>query len=309
MSVIRGISKSSKFLIIDSTNIVKETMKRIDIDLIYSKDVAKIATEAALLAQNIKTENTKISLILENNGALKKVIAKSTKNGNIAVNAYIDEEKNKKLIEAINNNDKENIDKLFNLNQAKLQFSFDYGLKQPYISTFEVRENLLELAMNDFYEKSEQTKSILICSIKYNDKYEIEKSSGLLIQLLPDGDEKFLEWIASKLERLLNITDMLKNGFSLEKIAHIIYEDDDKIFENESIYKGLPYDKLPKKEDFTILSKKEVIYECDCNRLYMEKAIKSALSMEEIKNIIKEDGNIQITCNFCKEKYEFNEIK
>lgn len=306
--LLRGISKSVKFMIMDSTDLVKEVIKRTNLDMLYSKDVSKLTTMGAILAQSIKSGNTKMSLSLKGEGALKSFIAKSTINSNIAIKVDIDEEKHIELLNAINTNNQEEIKRLYDLTGAKLQVMVDYGLKNPYSSVFLVKENLLELSLNEYYEKSEQTKTILICSTKYDENLNVEKASGLMIQLLPDGDENVLYWLANKLERLLNVTDMLKNNFSLERIAHLIFENDEEIFANESLYKGLPYDKLPMIENIEILSKGEIKYECDCNRDYMHRALEISLSKNDIDEIIKEDGFIEIECSFCGEKYRFEEM-
>ncbi|WP_064611003.1 Hsp33 family molecular chaperone HslO [Streptobacillus moniliformis] len=306
--LLRGISKSVKFVIIDSTELVKEVINRTNVDILYSKDVSKLTTMGAILAKSIKSNNTKMSLSLKSDGALKNFIAKSTINSNIAVKIDIDEEKHAKLLNAINTNDEKEVEKLYNLTGAKLQIMIDYGLKSPYSSVFLVKDNLLELSLNEYYEMSEQTKTILICSTKYDENLNVEKASGLMIQLLPDGDENVMAWLASKIERLLNVTDMLKNNFSLERIAHLIFENDEEIFANENIYKGLPYDRLPMIEDIEILSVNDIKYECDCNKEYMKRALDISLSDENKEEILKEDGFIEIECSFCGEKYRFEEI-
>ncbi len=244
--VLRGISKSLKFEILDTTELVKEVFERVKPNLIYSERIAKMTTLAAILAQDIKSSNTRSSITLKTEGALQSIIAKTSSNANVAVKVNIDEEKHNKLLEAIKNDDREEVNKLFSLNDGTLQIMIDYGLKTPYNSIFKIKDNLLELAMNDYYEKSTQTKSILITSISYDENTNFSKSSGLLIQLLPNGDEEVFNFILEKLNRLTSITKMLEHNFSLERIAHLVFENDIELFENENKYKGLPYDKLPK---------------------------------------------------------------
>ena len=307
--VLRGISKSLKFEILDTTELVKEVFERVKPNLIYSERIAKMTTLAAILAQDIKSSNTRSSITLKTEGALQSIIAKTSANANVAVKVNIDEEKHKKLIEAIKNDEKEEINKLFSLNDGTLQIMIDYGLKNPYNSIFKIKDNLLELAMNDYYEKSTQTKSILITSVSYDENTNFSKSSGLLIQLLPNGDEEVFNFILEKLNRLTSITKMLEHNFSLERIAHLIFENDIELFENENKYKGLPYDKLPKIEDIKILDTNEIKFECDCSRSYMGRALINSVSNKELEEMIKEDGNIEIVCSFCGEKYIFNNIE
>lgn len=307
--VLRGISKSLKFEILDTTELVKEVFERVKPNLIYSERIAKMTTLAAILAQDIKSSNTRSSITLKTEGALQSIIAKTSANANIAVKVNIDEEKHNKLLEAIKNDDREEVNKLFSLNDGTLQIMIDYGLKNPYNSIFKIKDNLLELAMNDYYEKSTQTKSILITSVSYDENTNFSKSSGLLIQLLPNGDEEVFNFILEKLNRLTSITKMLEHNFSLERIAHLIFENDIELFENENKYKGLPYDKLPKIEDIKILDTNEIKFECDCSRSYMGRALINSVSNKELEEMIKEDGNIEIVCSFCGEKYIFNNIE
>lgn len=307
--VLRGISKSLKFEILDTTELVKEVFERVKPNLIYSERIAKMTTLAAILAQDIKSSNTRSSITLKTEGALQSIIAKTSANANVAVKVNIDEEKHNKLLEAIKNDDREEVNKLFSLNDGTLQIMIDYGLKTPYNSIFKIKDNLLELAMNDYYEKSTQTKSILITSVSYDENTNFSKSSGLLIQLLPNGDEEVFNFILEKLNRLTSITKMLEHNFSLERIAYLIFENDIELFENENKYKGLPYDKLPKIEDIKILDTNEIKFECDCSRSYMGRALINSVSNKELEEMIKEDGNIEIVCSFCGEKYIFNNIE
>lgn len=306
--ILRGISKSLKFEILDTTDLVKEVFERIKPDLIYSERIAKLTTLAAILAQDIKSSNTRSSITLKTEGSLSSVIAKTTSNANVAVKVNIDKEKHFKLLDAIKNNDKDEINKLYSLNDGTLQIMIDYGLKNPYNSVFKIKDNLLELAMNKYYEMSAQTKSILITSVSYDENTNFSRSSGLLIQLLPNGDEEVFNFVLEKLNRLTSITKMLEHNFSLERIAHLIFENDIELFENENKYKGLPYNKLPKIEDIKILDTNEIKFECDCSKEYMARALMSAVSTKELEDMIKEDGNIEIVCSFCGEKYGFNNI-
>ena len=306
--VLRGISKSLKFEILDTTELVKEVFERVKPHLIYSERIAKMTTLAAILAQDIKSSNTRSSITLKTEGALQSIIAKTSTNANVAVKVNIDEEKHNKLLEAIENDNKEEINKLYSLNDGTLQIMIDYGLKNPYNSIFKIKDNLLDLAMNDYYEKSAQTKSILITSVSYDDNTNFSKSSGLLLQLLPNGNEEVFNFILEKLNRLTSITKMLEHNFSLERIANLIFENDIELFENENKYKGLPYDKLPKIEDIKILDTNEIKFECDCSRSYMGRALINSVSNKELEEMIKEDGNIEIVCSFCGEKYIFNNI-
>lgn len=59
-------------------------------------------------------------------------------------------------------------------------------------------------------------------------------------------------------------------------------------------------------DDATILSSQEIAFRCHCDRATMKRVLVT-LSKEERKKLIEEDHGCEITCNFCNEKYYFNE--
>lgn len=68
----------------------------------------------------------------------------------------------------------------------------------------------------------------------------------------------------------------------------------------------LKFDKIDLENDVKIYEKRAVEYFCDCSR---EKALKAIISLgkEELQDIIKTDGHINIHCHFCNSDYKFFE--
>ena len=76
----------------------------------------------------------------------------------------------------------------------------------------------------------------------------------------------------------------------------------DKLFielDNESLYNYF-------QENFLFLSKEEFSYKCDCSTDRIERAI-LALGISEAREIIKEQGKIEIKCEFCQKIYSYLE--
>ena len=66
---------------------------------------------------------------------------------------------------------------------------------------------------------------------------------------------------------------------------------------------------IPRKqlfEDFKRLENTGVKFACDCGKKKFEEGLKS-LNKEELKQILEEDHEIEVVCNFCSEKYLFDE--
>ncbi len=61
-------------------------------------------------------------------------------------------------------------------------------------------------------------------------------------------------------------------------------------------------------ENFEKLSTTEFVYKCDCSQERIDRAV-LALGKNEAESIIKEQGKIEVKCEFCQTKYVFDEIE
>ena len=62
--------------------------------------------------------------------------------------------------------------------------------------------------------------------------------------------------------------------------------------------------------DHEFVEEMPLSYKCDCNRDRFEQGLRS-LGNEELQKLIDENNDVEITCHFCKKKYNFkiNEVK
>ena len=58
--------------------------------------------------------------------------------------------------------------------------------------------------------------------------------------------------------------------------------------------------------DYQLLETRELDYRCNCSKERFEKGLKS-LGKAELLDILNTDKKAEITCNFCNNKYEFDE--
>ena len=101
--------------------------------------------------------------------------------------------------------------------------------------------------------------------------------------------------IENKINSIRSITDLLKGGFDVRRIAQLLYED---ISSDEE---GLLI------EDYEILNESEIEYKCDCNKEKFLSGLRT-LKQEEINEILKEnDGYLEVECHFCMKKYKYTE--
>ena len=101
---------------------------------------------------------------------------------------------------------------------------------------------------------------------------------------MPDAVEETIATLEENVKGLDSITNMLKDGKTPEDILEIVL-------------KGL---------NPQILDKCEVGFECECSKERVEGVLIS-IGKEQLSEIIEEDKQAEIGCQFCNTKYLFNE--
>jgi molecular chaperone Hsp33 len=122
-------------------------------------------------------------------------------------------------------------------------------------------------------------------------------SGGMIIQMLPgfaDAAVDALEDMLGKLEPLTTIIERVMEkgvGKSEEGLVNDLMYD---------IFKDMPEDYQVRKLDV-----KEMHWECDCCEERLEQVLMT-VGAADLKEIIEEDGQAEMVCQFCLKKYLFD---
>lgn len=125
-----------------------------------------------------------------------------------------------------------------------------------------------------YFFNSEQLPTIINLGVELDKEGNVSSARGYIIQLMTGYSEEDVEY----LEKMTLAT--------LDKNIDVCIND-----------------MFP---DFKRLENTGVKFACDCGKEKFEKGLKS-LNKEELKQILEEDGQLEVVCNFCSEKYLFNE--
>ena len=68
----------------------------------------------------------------------------------------------------------------------------------------------------------------------------------------------------------------------------------------EEIFAG-----MPEEYAIRILEDREIRWDCDCSRERIEQALMT-IGRDDLKEIIEEDGQAELQCQFCLKKYQFD---
>jgi len=158
----------------------------------------------------------------------------------------------------------------------------DLGLKEPYsgmvqLTTSEIAEDLAY-----YLTDSEQIPSAVGLGVSLAEDGQIAASGGFLIQSLPPSDEDAVEKVMAAIAELPPLSSLLQQGTTPEQLLDLLLA-------------GVEHHPLESTELF---------FRCGCSRDKVERAILS-LGVDGLKKMIAEQGEASVTCEFCKQQYQF----
>ena len=163
-----------------------------------------------------------------------------------------------------------------------LQIIRDMGLKEPFVGNVPLQTGEIGEDFAYYFMVSEQVPSVVSLGVLVNDTNEILSAGGFIIQLLPEATEENIKYIEDKMRDFPPVSALIHEGKTPEEILEMIFD------------------------DVEILDTVPVSFECDCSREKMEEALISVGS-DELEDMIAHDHGAKITCQFCNNRYEFDE--
>ena len=160
-----------------------------------------------------------------------------------------------------------------NLKGGSLTVIKDLGLKEPYIGKIELETGDISRDLAKYFAISEQQPSAVA----------LAPNGGMIVQVLPNADDE----VITKLEDTL---------FMMDSIALLI---EDAGYDKDELLKKIF------KDDLNKLDEREIKWHCDCSKERMTAALVS-VGKEDLSAIIEEDGEAELTCQFCKSAYKFS---
>lgn len=262
---------------VDTTKLVEKARKTHDLSPVATAALGRVLTMATIMGSELKGKEGKITIQIKGNGELGQIVA--TANSKAQVKAYV---QNPYVDIPLKQNGKLDVGnavgKVGFLNVIK-----DIGLKQPYVGMVPLVSGEIAEDFTQYFAISEQTPSVVSLGVLVN-KQGVVVSGGYKISLMPDSGEEEIKKIENAVEKMQPISELLTQNLTLQEIAIKATGDENIKILDESI---------------------EPVYECDCSREKMEKALIS-IGKQEIEDIIQEDEKAELVCHFCNKKYLFS---
>ena len=167
---------------------------------------------------------------------------------------------------------------------GKLSIIRDLGLKEPYIGMSNLVSGEIAEDFAQYFTASEQQPSLVYLGVREKaDTGTVLAAGGILIQPMPGCPDSEISRVEVLADVIPCLTGALADGNSLEEtVGRILGSLEPEITERI----------IPR-------------YACDCSRERLERALLS-IGEKELRDILENEGEAELTCQFCLKKYHFD---
>ncbi len=277
--LLRMISRDQKIraFAAETTELVETARKIHQLSPIATAALGRTLTAGAMMGVMLKNPNDKLTIQIKGDGPLGGIIAAS--NHQAKVKGYVH---NPEVYLEPNKLGKLDVGGAVGRN-GYLNVIKDLGLKEPYIGFVPLVSGEIGEDLSYYFLKSEQTPSIVALGVMVDRIGEVMTSGGFIVQVMPEAGEDVLATLEKNLGNISSVTTYLSQGKKIEEILEMVTG----------------------KIDMQVVDIIKPKFICDCSRERMEKALIS-LGSKELKDIIEKQGQVEIECHFCLNKYSFS---
>ena len=310
-----GIDKSGSFRVYltVTTDLVQKAKDIHDATPLATAGFGRVLTAAGLMGIMLKDDSNKLTVNFKGDGPARQILA--TAYGDGRVKGYI---ANPGVDLPLTEEGK--LDVGGSLGIGELTVITDLGLREPYMGTIALVSGEIAEDLTAYFFISEQQNTSVALGVKIERDLSVGAAGGMIIQLLPDakdGAVDALEELIGKLDPITTIISDAKAGRTLDAGSTAGADSTASAGAGtaplseaglvrrvcERIFGGLP-------EEYAVevLEERDIRWDCDCSRERIEQALMT-IGRDDLTEIIEEDGQAELQCQFCLKKYHFDKAQ
>lgn len=270
------LSGNIRAFVATTTHLANEARRRHDTWPTVTAALGRALTGTALLGATLKEANESITLRVACDGPVGSITCDSDEQGQ--VRGYVREPH----VDLEPKNGKLDVGGL--VGSGFIHVTRQLALEGIYSGTAEIVSGEIAEDLAYYLTKSEQTPSAVSLGVRVAPDGSVTAAGGILLQLLPSATEEEREQLEVNLQALGAVSRAVEMGLRPEEILG-------------AVMAGIPY---------KILESRDLHFACKCSR---ERALSTLASLhpDEVSRLIHEDGQAELVCHFCNEKYLFGE--
>tara|TARA_Y100000589_G_scaffold328364_1_gene372306 strand:- start:107 stop:1006 length:900 start_codon:yes stop_codon:yes gene_type:complete len=260
----------------------KEAKERHKLSYLTTAILGRSFSAALLLASSMKVMHGRVTFRIRSDGPLNGLLVDAGRDGK--VRGYVGNS-NLELDLIKNNTDKFTFDFKKAVGTGYLNVVRDNGTGTPFTSTVELVNGSIAEDLASYLLNSEQTPSAVFIGEKFKER-DLKCSGGLLAQVLPkkDTDPFLISLLEKRCKQIKSFSEELYSSNDLLSLIKKIFPDLDDLSISEHA------------------RSQNVEFKCRCSRERSLGAMR-ILDKKELKDILEKDGEAELICEFCKERY------
>ena len=275
--LVRAITKDRQIRILTTrtTDLVEEARKLHQTSPLATAALGRTLTGALLVASLLKSGH-EVSLSIDGNGPLGKIVAEANYKGE--VRGYL---KNPGANLPLKDG---KLDVASGVGQGELTVRKMLADGKPYEGSTKLISGEIGEDLTYYFTVSEQIPSSVGLGVLVDKDSSVKAAGGFLLQVMPDAADEDIDLLEENIANIGSLSRHISKGKSPEEILDLVMGD---------IY-------------YRILEKTDVKYHCRCSEDRISSIVRS-LSREEIDSVLEELGEVEIQCHFCNQSYSFDE--
>jgi len=261
-----------------TTRTVDEARRRHDAYPTAAAALGRTLTGAALLGASLKGDE-RLMIEIVGDGPLGRIVAEANARGHLR--GYVHE-----AHVHLPANSQGKLDVSGAVGTGHLYVVKDLAMKEPYRGMVPLVSGEIAEDLAYYLNVSEQTPSACILGVLVDPEGFVRAAGGLLIQLMPGAEED--EGLIGRLEE--RIAAMPALSWAIDEGRHPL----DLLCE---VLEGME----PKR-----LSERPLEFRCSCSKERMSRGL-VALGKAELEEIVRTQGEAELVCHFCAERYHVTE--
>lgn len=261
-----------------TTQVVEEARCRHDLFPTATAALGRTMTAAAMLGAVLKGEE-KVMIEIMGDGPLGTVVAEMMAAGELR--GYVAQPH---VHLPLNNEGK--LDVGGAIGKGSFHVTKDLGLREPYRGTVPLITSEIGDDFAYYLGVSEQTPSAVGLGVLVDRDHSVRASGGVLVQLMPGAsdDGKLIELVESRMTKMPAVSRAIDEG---KRPIDMLMQ----------VLEGLE----PKE-----IGRRDLSFFCRCSKSRFSRGL-IALGEEELQALVDEQGDAELVCHFCNERYRFAE--
>ncbi len=168
--------------------------------------------------------------------------------------------------------------------RGTLHVTLDLGLRVPYHGSVPLVSGEIAEDLASYLVVSHQIPSVVALGVLVAPTERVMAAGGLIVQVMPGADERVVDYLEERAQVLPAVTSMISKGQTPEEMV----------------------DALLGTIVSRVVERGPVRFRCRCSRRKVQHVLIS-LGDTELREILAEQGQVEVLCNFCSARYVFGD--